>query len=488
EWHILEQIVSETLNQVEPVISNRSQRMWINVWQQRSCKFWISWLVLIALTAFNCAESAPTVPELNGGLPASTNGVEAAKGNNVAVHGSGVIDGNIDKDVLELENLKPVNSRSMTLVKSHSSVMKSINGQKEIQSETQEEVDKNGKLLARIHQKMEEKDDKSVSKPLTHVRTEVDIPDKNIHKVYEEGPRMMNSNKRKSPFARQEYDENNVEPMMRSGSGVQFSPMDMAEYIFWVGDEKGVTMAIEDFLQEGYMSREEAINYLEEIKFILNYLQSHYAEQVQKDGVSRAEQSHQLRKNLDLVERAKQARSEASELMEVRQQLREQMSKKNIESMESDPLLRSSEAQEALEKFTRFLEAEAEEGRISRSLEKKVLDVLIASLTDTLTEHPELVAVARESLAMGSGNAVTDNMLQQLIMSRAGPDKNDYFSDAAEKARMAMTSGSNSNVRKNQLFMMKEANHSSDQPQVMMKKSAPPQPANQKTSAAVKTR
>ncbi|XP_039275246.1 uncharacterized protein LOC120349339 isoform X2 [Nilaparvata lugens] len=160
---------------------------------------------------------------------------------------------------------------------------------------------------------MEEKDDKSVAKPFTHVRTEVDIPDKNIHKVYEEGPRINNNNKRKSPFSRAEYDENNVEPR-RSGSGVQFSPMDMAEYIFWVGDEKGVTMAIEDFLQEGYMTREEAINYLEEIKFILNYLQSHYADQVQKEGGrTPQEQSHQLRKNLDLLERAKQARSEASE-------------------------------------------------------------------------------------------------------------------------------------------------------------------------------
>lgn len=33
----------------------------------------------------------------------------------------------------------------------------------------------------------------------------------------------------------------------------------------------------------------------------------------------------------------------------------------------------SSEAQDALQKFTGFLEAEAESGRISRSLEKKVL-------------------------------------------------------------------------------------------------------------------
>jgi hypothetical protein len=28
----------------------------------------------------------------------------------------------------------------------------------------------------------------------------------------------------------------------------------MAEYVFWTGDEKGVTMATEEFLQEGLVS------------------------------------------------------------------------------------------------------------------------------------------------------------------------------------------------------------------------------------------
>lgn len=36
-----------------------------------------------------------------------------------------------------------------------------------------------------------------------------------------------------------------------SYTGVQYSPLDMAEYVFWTGDERGVTTAIEDFLQEG---------------------------------------------------------------------------------------------------------------------------------------------------------------------------------------------------------------------------------------------
>lgn len=41
----------------------------------------------------------------------------------------------------------------------------------------------------------------------------------------------------------------------RSYTGVQYSPLDMAEYVFWTGDEKGVTMAIEEFLQDGMVSK-----------------------------------------------------------------------------------------------------------------------------------------------------------------------------------------------------------------------------------------
>lgn len=63
---------------------------------------------------------------------------------------------------------------------------------------------------------------------------------------------------------------------MNAISGIEYSPLDMAEYVFWTGDEKGVTLAIQDFLQEGLMSRDEAINFLMSIKSNLNYIQAHY--------------------------------------------------------------------------------------------------------------------------------------------------------------------------------------------------------------------
>lgn len=57
---------------------------------------------------------------------------------------------------------------------------------------------------------------------------------------------------------------------------MDYTPLDMAEYIFWTGDEKGVIMAIQEFLEEGIMSRDEAINCLQSIKTNLEYMEKHY--------------------------------------------------------------------------------------------------------------------------------------------------------------------------------------------------------------------
>lgn len=62
----------------------------------------------------------------------------------------------------------------------------------------------------------------------------------------------------------------------------------------------------------------------------------------------------------------------------------------------------SQSAQEALQKFIGFLEEESNQGRISPALQKKVIDVLLAALSDTLLEHPELLNVARTYL----GNSI----------------------------------------------------------------------------------
>nr|XP_014290971.2 uncharacterized protein LOC106690153 [Halyomorpha halys] len=97
----------------------------------------------------------------------------------------------------------------------------------------------------------------------------------------------------------------------------------------------------------------------------------------------------------DLIERLKMADLMYNEysLEEVIYQLAKIMFKQSLSRG-------SAEAQDALQKFTDFLENEAQSGRISRTLEKKVLDVVIASLSDVLTQYPELVEVARETLGL----------------------------------------------------------------------------------------
>lgn len=48
----------------------------------------------------------------------------------------------------------------------------------------------------------------------------------------------------------------------------------MAEYIYWTGDEKNVALMIEQFLQKGLISRQEAINFLQSIKLNLDFMEA----------------------------------------------------------------------------------------------------------------------------------------------------------------------------------------------------------------------
>lgn len=37
-------------------------------------------------------------------------------------------------------------------------------------------------------------------------------------------------------------------------SGGQYSALDMAQYVFWTGDEEGVAKAVEEFIRKGLVS------------------------------------------------------------------------------------------------------------------------------------------------------------------------------------------------------------------------------------------
>lgn len=45
-----------------------------------------------------------------------------------------------------------------------------------------------------------------------------------------------------------------AETLLKHHSGGQYSAFDMAQYVFWTGDEAGVARAVEEFIQEGLVS------------------------------------------------------------------------------------------------------------------------------------------------------------------------------------------------------------------------------------------
>lgn len=67
--------------------------------------------------------------------------------------------------------------------------------------------------------------------------------------------------------------------LMRHGGG-QVSSLDIAQYVFWTGDEEGVARAVEEFIRKGLMTRERAIDLLREISMGIEYLESTYSERV----------------------------------------------------------------------------------------------------------------------------------------------------------------------------------------------------------------
>lgn len=342
-----------------------------------------------------------------------------------------VVPENLDANVRELENLKQTIGKTLMMIKTQTGSFSDVNGEKQGHADTHSEVKENGKLLGSVSRHVDispsyassdsssSVSDNNVPDPMrnpdavANVRTQIDIPAENIHKAFEQKLDLKDmKDVKRHPDV--ELDENNLDKYPTYGATSQYSPLDMAEYVFWTGDEKGVTLAIEEFLQEGIMSREEAIQFLQEIKLNLDYLQEHYSNlglnnamnhiknQIQNQNML-LKNEEALKKNEKLSEMIKKNdKVESRNYDDVLERLRiadflyteyslEEVIYQLAKIMFTQSMTRgSTEAQKSLQKFTTFLENEAELGHISRALEKKVLDVLIAALTDTLNEHPEL--------------------------------------------------------------------------------------------------
>ncbi|CAB3383442.1 Hypothetical predicted protein [Cloeon dipterum] len=191
------------------------------------------------------------------------------------------------------------------------------------------------------------------------------------------------------------------------------TPMQLAEYVFWTGDERGVSLAIQEFLQQGLISREEAVTFLREIRQSISILQNYYAErkaeqqEVEQEAleraaalqealaISRLRQEQQKQQQLqeskamneeeysDLLQHLKDSDAQFTEfsLEEVIYQLAKMLFSQNLVTGNGQ-----AEAQKVMKKFSAFLKEE--KSQMPQQLQRKVFEVLSAALVDAMREQP----------------------------------------------------------------------------------------------------
>ncbi|XP_046963198.1 uncharacterized protein LOC124532354 isoform X2 [Vanessa cardui] len=428
-----------------------------------------------------------------------------------------------DVPVKELENLKMEEASKETVPGMQSEHM---------EFHRLDSVQANGELVSRLEQHASA-DATGDEKPLVHAQTQLDLPAEGVHKVLvQDGahisvldataattiapeeqttkvfhgaarliqpgsgtntPQNGHTAVRRAFNADITKETNNNMDHYSAYAGVQYSPLDMAEYVFWTGDERGVTTAIEEFLQEGMMTKEEAIAFLQEIKFNIDYLRAHYTQ-----NIKAAEESAQQEKlrNFIMEQNAKEyqyhqvppqsfpfggspdiIRSISGKTWDlsnnlgvipslpVTSDLRPEPVKRTYDPVlqtnvistsdydRENPVISEEEYEEMMDKlraadtlyteytleeiiyqlakmmfsqslgreaasaraatqrFMAFLELEAQRGQLSRTIQKKVLDVMMAALTDTINDHPELLQ-ARDGLGLSPSNRIMHQFLE----------------------------------------------------------------------------
>ncbi|XP_053945359.1 uncharacterized protein LOC128854919 isoform X4 [Anastrepha ludens] len=237
----------------------------------------------------------------------------------------------------------------------------------------------------------------------------------------------------------------------------QISPLDMAQYVFWTGDEAGVARAVEELIDRGVISRENALAFLREVRVGIEYLQQSYTNRIfpeaglninidkkmfdfpqtkpiapttvlpinekpllpylRLDRLLHASNKNPTKsvENISVWHKLQALNNdgnqdlndydETGERTKISQFLYNEYTLEDIlyklaKIMFAQSLSHGSdEAQHELQKLTEFLEREGSLGVIPIDLQKKVLHILFRALSDTLAERPELLSAANVNLA-----------------------------------------------------------------------------------------
>ncbi|CAG0884486.1 unnamed protein product [Darwinula stevensoni] len=246
-----------------------------------------------------------------------------------------------------------------------------------------------GKVIGSVKVEKETNEDNSGRKQ-THSVTQVDIPSEGIHQVipYEEDKR--------SP---------EEEKLGGEDGGEELSPLDVAEYILRTGDEESVALAVEDLLAQGILEKDEAITYLIEVKKDLELLRTaagtpgkeeeRKAElRVNIPADSERDQGLKMTTENELQEFIEKEYGELMEKLNKDESLYTELALEEVLYRAAKLLFKESlkkgnpDAQEVLYMVTQFLQNESNAGKLNPDFEKKLMEILMTALFDTLQENP----------------------------------------------------------------------------------------------------
>ncbi|XP_032512756.2 uncharacterized protein LOC116766774 isoform X3 [Danaus plexippus] len=395
-----------------------------------------------------------------------------------------------DVPVKELENLK--------MEESSKEVDPGIQNREHVEIHRLGAVQQNGELVSRVEQHASA-DSVGDEKPKVHAQTQLDVPAEGVHKmIIQDGTHVsvLEGTVHTTPATEEQTTKifHGAARLVQTGAAAN-TP---------TNGHTAVRRAFNDVTKEfkKNMTKEDAIAFLQEIKFNIDYLRAHYTQ-----NLKAAEENAQQEKlrNFIMEQNAKEYQYRPTPLqfpfgsspevfrtlpgktwdvnnlgvipsMQVSNDLRPEPVKRTYDPMLqtnvistsdydrdgqiiseeeyeemmdklraadslyteytleeiiyqlakmmfSQSLYRSpSSARAATQRFMTFLELEAERGQLSRTIEKKVLDVMMAALTDTIGDHPELLQ-ARDGLGIAPANRIMNQFLEtsasEPSMSRA---------------------------------------------------------------------
>jgi len=251
--------------------------------------------------------------------------------------------------------------RQLSRSSSSSKIIKEVNGERKEVEQQEEKVSRNGELVsALLHQGEREQSQGGI--PHHKDITELQVPGLNLHqRVFNNDGQIQAINsppvKRNiSPVVGHAHMEKNPQP--------QSTLEELAEYILETGDQASVVEFLELLLEEGKISQEEALEYIDTIKGLL------------EDAESRREEDvDDIEKIREMVRQSKEEEEEVRKLKAIKEVLADVGSSED--TGESETFLRIND----------YLEKGFKGGKLSRNTYNLLKEALIQSVLDKLQKE-----------------------------------------------------------------------------------------------------